>query len=69
MPTPEHYSEAAEMHERMRNGKEKAEQSRCEYLGEFETVYDGKGWQMLHRETGLGMQAHGVWLEEQRRKQ
>lgn len=67
MPTPEHYAEAAQMLERIRVAEEKAEQSRREYLGEFETVYDGKGWRMLHKETGLSMQSHDTWLQEQRK--
>ena len=67
MPTQKHLAEAAEMLARAKEYEEKAERGRKEFLDQFETVYDGKGWTTKHKVTGLGMQAHAVWMEEQRK--
>ena len=38
------------------------------YMDEFELLHEGGFFRLRHKETGLSLQSHGVWMEEQRRK-
>ena len=56
------------MLERMAQDEKKAVEDHRKYMDEFELLHEGGFFRLRHKETGLSLQSHGVWMEEQRRK-